>query len=495
MESTHAGADAAETFALDPQALQPSKRDWRAVLSEHRALVIAGSLIAAFLIARLIILFRFQVFTSYDTSSYIRNRAGGGGLLAHPVSFTGRAPRLWGVPLFYSLLPTDHARAVAQWVIGTVAWSVLGVGLWIHMRGVTAKSIVLAASFTLALTPSVARWDYSLLSESLSISLGVLAGGLFAIWVKKTSSLALGGMTLAAFWWMFTRQDVALFAALLAVVVAVYGLRHRGRGRWALVAALVLAMGLGWYAAIVPRIDRSYASWGKGFRIGEATTLYRLRLLVLKDPRMKRIYENRLGMPPCRAAERAAALSGLQMGRFTEAFLSCPDLARWVSENASDNGYRYTLADPKHFARVIVETLPKTLDNDLRVFAKPVPILPGAVSRWIFPRGRFVLPGAFGLIALSVILMAWVRGIQRRAWLLIAGLTLVLASLGNLVVSLVIGWGDFVRYGIQEAILLRIGVIIIVIAAIDAAIDAAITRRRETAAVAASDDQDAAAPI
>jgi hypothetical protein len=60
------------------------------------------------------------------------------------LSFTGHAPRLWGVPLFYELAQTDHVRAVLQWVIGTVAWAVFGVGLFVHMRSLVAKGVASA---------------------------------------------------------------------------------------------------------------------------------------------------------------------------------------------------------------------------------------------------------------------------------------------------------------------------------------------------------------
>jgi hypothetical protein len=348
----------------------------------------------------------------------------------------------------------------------------------------------------LALTPNVASWDYAILSESLSISLGVLAMGLFAIWVKTTSRIALGAMTVVAFWWTFTRQDILLLAALLTGIVAAYGLRHKQVRRSAVAAILVLAIGLGWHAAIVPTIDRSYASWAKGFRVNEATFLYRLRMLILKDSRMKAIYEDRFDLPRCRATERAAEAEGLRMGTFVNAFLTCPALVAWVSEHASGAGYRYALEDPKHFAGVIVETLPKLMDNDMHAFAEPIPVLPGAVNRAVFPRGKYVLPVAIALMALAVIVSALVGGLRRRRWVLAAGATLVLAGLGNLVMSLTFGWGDFVRYGIQEAILLRIGVIVIVVAALDAAF----TRRREAASVPVTDDadvvrQEASAPM
>ena len=63
-------------------------------------------LLGLYLAARLVVVFRSTVFTSYDSFSYAYRTDPS--LNRGPlVSFFGDAPRLWGVPLFYAVLPSD----------------------------------------------------------------------------------------------------------------------------------------------------------------------------------------------------------------------------------------------------------------------------------------------------------------------------------------------------------------------------------------------------
>ena len=86
-------------------------------------------LLGLYLAARLVVVFRSAVFTSYDSFSYAYRTDAS--LNRGPlVSFVGHAPRLWGVPLFYALLPSDAPRAYGQWALGTLAWAALAVVVW-----------------------------------------------------------------------------------------------------------------------------------------------------------------------------------------------------------------------------------------------------------------------------------------------------------------------------------------------------------------------------
>src|SRR5688572_18101089 len=107
-------------------------------------------LLAVYLAARLVVLAGADIFTSYDTFSYAYR--GDPFYDRGPlVSFTGHAPRLWGVPLFYAAFPDDWWRAFGQWVLGTVAWASVATVLWTLMRHTAAKILAAGAVLLLAL--------------------------------------------------------------------------------------------------------------------------------------------------------------------------------------------------------------------------------------------------------------------------------------------------------------------------------------------------------
>jgi len=216
-------------------------------------------LVAVFVAARVFICVRGDVFTSFDTFSYAQrgDQAFDRGSL---VSLTGHAPRLWGVPLFYAIFPTDEARAVAQWALGTVAWAALAWALWVCLRTLVVRVVAVAGVLVLALTPQVANWDFAILSESLSISLGVLVLALLLLWARTKSVWYLAGATTAAVWWTFTRTDARVFVVFLILGLAVVALRRSSRRRQALVAAGVLVLATIWCTAITPVVDRRYGT-------------------------------------------------------------------------------------------------------------------------------------------------------------------------------------------------------------------------------------------
>src|SRR5262245_51853249 len=95
-------------------------RDWREWIRSRWVYPdpVVWLLIAAYVALRIVVVTGGEVFTSYDTASYaVREDSH---LNRGPlISLIGHAPRLWGVPTFYALLPTDAVRAIAQWAVAT----------------------------------------------------------------------------------------------------------------------------------------------------------------------------------------------------------------------------------------------------------------------------------------------------------------------------------------------------------------------------------------
>ncbi|NES29900.1 hypothetical protein GCE86_24635 [Micromonospora terminaliae] len=431
-------------------------------------------LLGLYVTARLVILARYTVFTSVDSTSY----ADRPGNTIELLSFTGHAPRPWAVPLLYALAGSDRAGTVAQWGISTLAWSLLICACWLLLRTSFARIGAVSAVVGLALSRSVYSWDHAVLSESLSISLGIAALALLAIWVRSRSRVALGALVVAAVWWTFVRQDVLPYVLLLVVVLAGYALLRRYR-RAAVVAVLALLAGLTWNVATVATVDESYRAWYNGLSLSEATFVYRLRFQVLNDPQVAKAYRDEFGMPHCQQAERIAGRPAWKMPDFFDAYEGCPDLIAWTQREKGSVAYRYALAHPRHAAAKTVETMPVLLGGTAGHYAEPVAAVPAFPERLIFPRPERVLLLAGLVAALAVAVGLLTRGFRRARWVAAAGGLLVLGSTASAVAGTLFTAGEYARFGIQEAVLLRVGLILLVAAAVDAA-TAAIRERTST---------------
>ncbi|RZU75136.1 hypothetical protein EV384_3663 [Micromonospora kangleipakensis] len=453
-------AEATEQPATSTASPPPPRRRLRRLPWRHLPLLV---LLGVYLYARIRILTGYALFTAPDTGSY----ADRPGTPIETLSFTGHAPRPWGVPLLYALVDTDAARVTLQWTIGTLAWSLLICACWGRLRHLPARLLSAAALICLALARSVYTWDHAILSESLSISLGVAALALLTIWVTTRSWTALGALVLVTTWWAFTRQDVLPYVVLLVVVLA--GHAARRRYRWGGLVATVLLLGtVGWQLSIVPTIDQSYRSWGTGLSLSDATFLYRLRFQVLNDPEVKAAYQQEFGMPGCERAERLAETPFWAMGPFIKAYRECPELMAWVQREKGSVGYRYARAHPDHYTEQVLKVLPSSLDGTAGRYAQPVPGLPTFPEKVFFPDRHKVLPqaGVLFLVALGVGLLA--RAFRRARWLAGAGALLALASTASAVAGMMYSAGEYSRFGIQEAVLLRVGLIVLAAAALEA---------------------------
>jgi hypothetical protein len=152
------------------------------------------------------------------------------------LNFFGHQQRLWTVPLFYKIGHTPVGAVVVQSLIALGAWTALAIELTkaIHSRVIG----YVAAIFTLlmALTPPLLDWNRAILSESISLSMTVLLVVGTSRFVRQRTGRSLALLFLAAILWVFTRQDQALIAAVLAVPFLVLAIRPTKR-RLALVAA------------------------------------------------------------------------------------------------------------------------------------------------------------------------------------------------------------------------------------------------------------------
>jgi hypothetical protein len=448
---------------------QPQHRSSRVIglVGERRDRVVLAAAFAVFLVGRVLTLVGHTVYTSFDTGSYAP-RPG----IAEPfnaVSFTGDAPRPWGAPLLYALVPGDGARVLLQWGIGTLAWGVLLFALWINIRSLPARIVAAAALVLLSLSSAVYTWDFAILSESLSIGLGVLVLGLFGIWARTGSRAVAVAIGLVGVWWGFTRPDVLPFVAILLIGLLGYVWLRRERRTSALIAVVLLVLGIGWNLATVSATDESFRKWGLHLGLSESTMVYRLRLQVYPDHRVTQVYQQQLGLPPCPGTEVFGSRTAWAIGDFIKAYEQCPELVAWTQSEKDSAALRYMMDDPKHFTRITLHTLPTFLGGTVGAYARRSPEVPTLSDRLFFPSARpWIVAALVSLLAVSVIACVLVGAFRRRTWLAVTGVAIVAASAASTLFGLLYSAGEYARFGIEEAVLLRVGLIVLVVAAVDA---------------------------
>ncbi len=450
----------------------------------------AAVLLALYLAGRVAVLVQGKVFTSFDTFSYASR--GDATLDRGPlVSFTGDAPRPWGVPLFYALFGSDQARAVAQWTLSTVAWALLAWALSRHLRTTAAQLLAIGGVLLLGSLTQVTSWDFTILSESLSLSVGVLCLAALLWWGRTRSTLALVGLALAGVWWTFVRVDtLPLLAALvLALVLAAWRLREdRRRLTAALMTAGVLVLAAGYsYLVVAPNSLHAAEKWTASPNVTheQGLVLYRLRINVYPDPAVLAAFTEKLGMPPCPGAQELSAKPGWDIAALAAEVDKCPQLKEWTKAHEADLWTSYAKAAPGLFLRQLYGHTSDSLRG--AAYAEVPAVVSTPVERLAFPGGHQQLPISVAALALTLALALFTRA-RREHPAMVAGAALLgLAALGSAVVTVALSAGETWRFGLQEALALRLAMLMLVCASVDAFAGARAAAKQAASEQAASD--------
>jgi hypothetical protein len=425
--------------------------------------------LGAFLAARVAVLHGGSVRTSWDAFSYAYRddpHANPGPL----VSFTGNAPRLWGVPAFFALFHTDGQRVVAQWALGTVAWALLACALWTVLRSPAARLVGAGAVLFLAVLTPVTEWDFTIMSESLSVSVGVIVLACLLFWLRHRSRTALVGLCVAGVWWTFTRPEIRLFTAILAASLAVVAWRRRELRRGAIAAVAVLAAAIGWCSAIIPNSDKHFRPYAlSGLSYQEDLFAFKLRW-IYRTPPAEAVYENQLGMPPCPGARSVVVNHSGGFLLFMERYRNCPALVEWGRAKGSDT-LEFVRAAPDVVAGQIWDALPGAFGgrDSFGRYGGVTPVVPAAVEGGVFHPTRLGVAGLFGALGLAV--LGGLAARRRRRLLVHTALVIVAAGLVSEVIGIAAAATEVTRYSVQEDMAVRIGLVVLVAAALDAYVE------------------------
>jgi len=178
-----------------------------------RALIIEAAIVLAFVVCRIVPVWGRPIARFPDTLGYLT------------LDFSGSSTRLWPVPLLYQVVTSDTARVVVHVALGILVWLWLAVEMRFLVPNLRRAAPV--AVLVLGATPQVARWDLTILSESIGLSIAVATFACWthavrtrttAAWVAASCLTVLFGMTRTA------HVPIMILVAVI-VVVAAFGAR------------------------------------------------------------------------------------------------------------------------------------------------------------------------------------------------------------------------------------------------------------------------------
>jgi hypothetical protein len=134
---------------------------------------------------------------------------------------------LWGgirfpvMTAFYSLVDNHRAIVTIQAIVGAACWATAAVLLASLLERATASVALLCSLLVLGLTTPVTRFDNSLLSESIAISVSVvLTALLIRLSCRSTRATAIALIGVVAVW-VFVRQSNAIVVVLVLLALIV----------------------------------------------------------------------------------------------------------------------------------------------------------------------------------------------------------------------------------------------------------------------------------
>lgn len=442
---------------------------WHWLRSGHRS--VFGVLLVAFLGARFVLGRSGEPMVFFDTTAYAQSPDGND----HLVSFAGNAPRLWGTPAFYALFPDDPSRVLAQFAVSTIAWVLLAWALWRSFDRLAARLFAASAVMLISLCSAVASWEFAVLSESLSISLGILTLACFLLWHRTGSTIALIATTTAAFWWAFTRAEIRIYLVLLCVGLAYFIVKDRQRRRAALISTLTLLVALAWASAISPRTEKYFPRYSAtGLSLQEETFIFRVIHRIYPNPSVLESYRHDLGMPSCPAVDQAVAnntngIGGIEHLRsVARAYETCPDLVAWVKETSGTFNISMLAQRPRLYFNATTSVLPDIFTTGDFRYGKVTPLLPERAEKVIFPPRKYSISFTFGTLLLAGVFALVTGAWRRRRSLFVIVLYTMAVQLASQAAVLMYVSSELPRYGIQENTILRVCMIMFVALGIDA---------------------------
>ena len=261
----------------------------------------------------------------FDSASWLR------------VSFAGSEIRLWTVPLFFKVLPSDALRVAGQVTLSTVCWVALAGVARVGDHQPQLTLIAFAALLVVSLAPEVTAWDVTILGESVAVSLtgGVDRG---VVGVRRPARRGRRPCSSSALvvLWAFLRHTNVVITILIAVILAATLLIPTDAGS----AAVILAVCVVTLAWGIP-------TFGKNDSNEDEVLLTVLSERILTSPERTDWFV-RHGMPD---GDDVRSLAGAfdQPRGGSAPFRQNERLFRWVHEDGRSTYFKFLRTHPGYF--------------------------------------------------------------------------------------------------------------------------------------------------
>ncbi len=425
---------------------------------------VAGSLLFAYLVGKLLV-FRLDHESFWkDTSTYVAVAAGP---LSSSDFWAGQRP--FTLPLLYKILRADRPQfghsgglqriSSFQFILDVFSWTMLAIVTASLMHTKATKFLGFGVILALAMTLDVSFWDKVLLSESLASSLLILLVSLGLLGVKFRDRLGVHGSRWQILYWIgigvlcvlysFTRDANAYFLAACALaIVAAMTLqkvrRHSSAAAWIVFSVFLL---------LILLVELRTADHGRRWTVPYFNIL---RRRIYPDEHARDFFES-AGLPADPATSRILQLANGPFVQALEFNLAARPLIDWVEADGRVTYFRYLISQPvATFVQPIgrIGSLISPSSTTYRAADYSVPIWLRLLSRLFFPLPLVVMLGWCGMVVVATYLLVRLHGL-RPEWA-VPGLLLLTAF----PMMYVVWYGDAIeveRHAFQISVQVRLG--------------------------------------
>ena len=339
-------------------------------------------------------------------------------------SLDGHSIRPWGVTIWMALWPTDRGILLAQVALSIVAWALLAVTVADGIPNPVGRRILAFLVLLVSCTAQVAAWDADMLSESVSVSTGILALVALVRFTRRPSWPRGGVLALAALWFTMTRPNIFPVLLAWAVALVVVGLLRREALLWSVVAGSFVLMSLYAYVYNV----RSDDTWRERFGVTRTTVAYAYPIGPY-DPVAEDVLADlrATDAPRCMipTAPGDATRGGGPTRWVKRTAAACPGMDAWATDKWTRWWVSWLLHHPGKTRRIIDTQLPNALSPP--VYANVWAPAPAFVSSMFFgsaeipqsqypDRGYRTEPLMFWLAAILVLAVLGWRRSRSGSW-------------------------------------------------------------------------------
>jgi hypothetical protein len=296
-------------------------------------------------------------------------------------SLTGNSVRPWGATLWMALWPTTRGLVLAQILLGVVAWSALALALAHAIERPGVRRGVVIAVLVLGCTAQVAGWDLAILSESVSISTGILTLAAGIAYVRRPDWLRASAFLVVALWFTMTRPNIIPTLLAWAVVLVVVAIVRRQLLPGLVVAGVLVLFAFYSYAYNV-RTDHAWQVYGGRSR----TTVAYAYPVSRNNPLAAEVISalRKSDAPRCMipGSPRDVGPNG-PTAWVTRTAKSCPGMDEWLTANWSRWWSRWLLQHPQQAMTILGTMLPGGLSAP--VWTSVTAAVPQSVSTLYFP--------------------------------------------------------------------------------------------------------------